>query len=59
MELTWVGYRITLQVQREKADRKRRPSATQACELHLSQRRRDVQTRHLLACGNRHVAPIR
>jgi hypothetical protein len=59
MELTWVGYRIALQVQREKADRKRLPTATQACELQLSQERRDVRTRHALACGNRYVAPAR
>lgn len=59
MELTWGGYRITLRVQRERADRKRLPTETQACEPQLSQERRDVQTGHSLACGNRYVAPTR
>jgi hypothetical protein len=59
MELTWGGYRITLWVQQERIGRKRLPAETQACELQPSKDRRDVQTRHSLACGSRYVAPSR
>ncbi len=59
MELTWVGYRIRLEVRQEEVHRGRLPLAKQLYEHRPSQQRQQVHKQHLLASGCRYVAPTR
>jgi len=59
MELTWVGYRIRLEVRQEEVHRGRLPLAKHLYEHRLSQQRQQAHKQHLLASGCRYVAPTR
>lgn len=59
MELTWVGHRISVKVQRKETGRRQLPASKQVHQARLSQQRQEVQNQHLLASGSRYVAPTR
>ena len=59
MELTWVGYRISVKVQRKEAGRRQLPASKQVHQTRLSQQCQKIQNQHLLASGSRYVAPTR
>lgn len=59
MELTWVGYGISVRVQRKEAGRRLLPASKQVHHARLSQQCQKTQSQHLLASGSRYVARAR
>jgi hypothetical protein len=59
MELTWIGYRIRLEVRQEEVHRGRLPLAKHLCDHRLSQQRQQAHKQHLLTSDCRYVAPTR
>jgi hypothetical protein len=59
MELSWVGYRICIRVQKHQGAGKPVRAATEVPRPHSSRRQQGPEERYLLASGSRFVAPAK